>query len=534
MALIYRSLFNVEADAFVLEQAPRFGEEWLRWKLKRDDLTLEGSGSVSGHDGVEALWTRAHDGDIAVFRIGVYEEREERSEQVRTTFTAFADGQRVWAQADIERWVTSSEAEPWLPLAPSIVSSLLDKLVCRRGPLRLPRALQSVYASGASALVAAIADPDRETPIVVLSANLREDIGDARRRGSEMAKSLAGIAPVFLLQPGAVSAFSKTALEQLGDRMDVYGGAARIYAPGAGGRDDSPYRHRLIVYRRFERRSPIVAARIVALPLLHRAAETPPPPTWRERGRPLLESTVGEDQELLELLEQESAELERDVAELREENDTLQERLRAAQSDGVELLTQVGDLQARVHYLRNQLAQHDGAAAYAEPLLDTFLPDFCSEVIDEAIVRLDSLVIHPSVRAGTEALDDHANESWGRKGWQAFQALDAYAKAKAAGFAGDFMAYCDSALDGAKVPKSWVGRHESQLTKSNSRFRELRTLPVAIAVDSSGKVLMEEHVKIEQGGRPAPRIHFYDDTGGPTQKIHVGWFGDHLDSRAKS
>ena len=85
-----------------------------------------------------------------------------------------------------------------------------------------------------------------------------------------------------------------------------------------------------------------------------------------------------------------------------------------------------------------------------------------------------------------------------------------------------------------KVPKSWIGRHESQLTKSRARFRDLRTLPVAVEVDASGKVLMEEHVKIEQGGRPAPRIHFFDDTGGASGKVHIGWFGDHLDSPAKS
>jgi hypothetical protein len=45
---------------------------------------------------------------------------------------------------------------------------------------------------------------------------------------------------------------------------------------------------------------------------------------------------------------------------------------------------------------------------------------------------------------------------------------------------------------------------------------------------------MEEHIKIEPGGTPCPRIYYYDDTRGVTKKIHVGWFGDHLDSRAKS
>jgi hypothetical protein len=534
MALIYRSLFNVDADSFVAELAPRFAEDWLRWKLDRPALVIEGPGNVPREDGIEAHWTQAADGEVAVFRALVYEERVDRAEQVRTTFTAFADGERSWAQTDIERWATSPEAEPWLPLAPSIVSNLLDNLICRRGPLRLPRALQTVEESGAAALVAAIAEAERDTPIVVLSPNTREDASDARRRGSEIAKSLAGVAPVFLLRPGSVSAFSRAALEELGDRMDVYGGAVRVYSPGAGGEADSPYRHRLVVYRRFERRPPAVAARIVAAPLLARAAETPPPASWRERVRPLLETSVGEDKELFDLLEQESAELERDLGELRASYDALEERVREAQSDNVELLGEVDRLQGRVRYLQVQLAQHDGAAAYAEPPVDNFVPDFCSEVIDEAKRRLPFVVVHDSVRVEAEKLDEHANESWGRKAWQALQALDGYGKAKSDGFAGDFMAYCDATADGAKVPKSWIGRHESQLTKRRARFRGLRTLPVSTDVADAGEILMEEHVKIEQGGRPAPRIHFYDDTGGATRKIHIGWFGDHLDSPAKS
>lgn len=534
MALIYRALFNVDADAFVREQAPRLAEEWLRWKLEQDSLSLDGTDGVTAGT-VEARWARAEGDGAAVFRVWVYEDRAERSEQVRTTFTAFAVDEHTWAQADIERWATSSDAEPWLPLAPSIVSTLLDRVVCRRGPLRLPRALEAVTATGVPPLIAAIASPERETPIVVVTANPREDVQDARRRGVEIAKSLAGVAPVFFLQPGAVTAFSRTALEELGDRMDVYGGSVRVYAPNAGGEGDSPYRHRLILYRRLERRGAPVVARIVAAPILARAAETPPPPVWRERVRPLLESISNDDQELFDLLEQESAELERDLGELREENDQLHERLRASQSETVELLTQVSDLQARVRYLQKELAAHDGAAAFAEVATDEFVPDFCSEVVDEAARRLQHVVIDPSVRDGAEELDEHANESWSRKAWQALQALDAYAKLKAdEGFGGDFMAYCDAPVDGVKVPKSWIGRHESQLTKARARFRDLRTLPVSTDVDDSGTILMEEHIKIEQGGRPAPRIHYFDDTGGPTKKIHIGWFGDHLDSPAKS
>lgn len=56
---------------------------------------------------------------------------------------------------------------------------------------------------------------------------------------------------------------------------------------------------------------------------------------------------------------------------------------------------------------------------------------------------------------------------------------------------------------------------------------------MATKVDPSGKIRMEEHIKIPPGGTPAPRIHFYDDTGGRTKKIHIGWVGA-ISTRAAS
>lgn len=45
---------------------------------------------------------------------------------------------------------------------------------------------------------------------------------------------------------------------------------------------------------------------------------------------------------------------------------------------------------------------------------------------------------------------------------------------------------------------------------------------------------MEQHIRIEKGGNPAPRIHFYDNTHSDEGRVHIGWFGPHLDSWAKS
>ena len=69
---------------------------------------------------------------------------------------------------------------------------------------------------------------------------------------------------------------------------------------------------------------------------------------------------------------------------------------------------------------------------------------------------------------------------------------------------------------------------ESETVMSNERLRSFRLLPVTTSVDRTGTTVMEAHLKIaEGGGGNAPRMYFLDDTGGPTGKIHVGFFGPH-------
>lgn len=36
------------------------------------------------------------------------------------------------------------------------------------------------------------------------------------------------------------------------------------------------------------------------------------------------------------------------------------------------------------------------------------------------------------------------------------------------------------------------------------------------------------HIKLQEGGRPAPRIHVFDDTAGASRKLYVRYFGEHL------
>ena len=60
--------------------------------------------------------------------------------------------------------------------------------------------------------------------------------------------------------------------------------------------------------------------------------------------------------------------------------------------------------------------------------------------------------------------------------------------------------------------------------------------PVAVAgtrraiVVSPYRQLLAYEIKLEKGSDPAPRLHFWDDTGGRTSRIFVGYLGRHLPS----
>lgn len=77
-------------------------------------------------------------------------------------------------------------------------------------------------------------------------------------------------------------------------------------------------------------------------------------------------------------------------------------------------------------------------------------------------------------------------------------------------------------------PVTRVAMVESDSVRNDRKFRQQRMLPVPLEVDASGKVFMEAHIKIDNKGRIAPRIHFYDDTAGVTGKVIVGYVGPHL------
>lgn len=186
--------------------------------------------------------------------------------------------------------------------------------------------------------------------------------------------------------------------------------------------------------------------------------------------------------------------------------------------------------EARVKWLTERLAQKGDYAA-SDPTPEEELAETVSGCLD-ALERgrtLPLIVVGDTNDSASE-LDQHLkSRTWGRKAWLSLKALQDYAEASAAGqFTGNFLSYCVTQPDGREViATEWVAAGESESTSNNPRYRQARTFPVPTDVNPDGTVYMEEHIRLEKGSDPAPRLHFYDDTAG-TGKVYVGYLGRHL------
>jgi hypothetical protein len=538
MALLYRSMVEVGSQGFV-DAAPALFEDWVRWKLADPELTLPADGEAQDLDGGgEVRQVTAGDEHGRVFRGHLFEQRD--SEQVKTTFSAITDGTTSWSWIDLQRWTENAWDESWLPYVPSIVRSVLEAAPCRRGTCRLESRYKTLNGDGGEELAATVLDADRDAPIVVVSHTKRErendDMGPARDRAAQLQRRLAGIAPVYLLGPGAVSSFSRAMLAA-GDQMDVYEGAVRTYLPGAGRSGDIPWRHRVVPFRRFDRGPSDRVALLVAPPVARAATHQSPPPVWSalrelpELGGGLTDSDLSD---LVDLAEDERTEALRRASEADARADEADVALELERETVSEILAERNDLVRRLRYAHDQLRKRGEAPE--EPVADepTFDPESCAAVVEHADASFEAIAIGPRVAEGAEQLDRHGEQSWARKGLLALEALQAYAEWKQEGENGSFLSFCNDSGSLSIVPATWVSLNESETTNANDRYRGLRTFPVDTAVDESGEIYMASHIKIEKGGTPAPRIHFHDDTDGATGQVHVGWFGPHRDSKSKS
>lgn len=227
----------------------------------------------------------------------------------------------------------------------------------------------------------------------------------------------------------------------------------------------------------------------------------------------------------LELLEEESERantLDNRIKEL----DTQLERAFEEQDTAI---SELDNALSRLRYLERAFRELGEVPTIESDFDDDWVPDSTVDALVAAQELLPFLIISPN-EATCQVLDGQQKRSiWAKKIWLSLRALNDYCRTKAEGrFSGDIARYRDNTPSGAIPLLSEYSPHESESTTNSTNLKAIRTFDVPTTIDPAGKVYMEQHLKIDRGGKSAPRIHLYDDSGGLSQRIYIGYVGPHL------
>ncbi|MFI5671077.1 hypothetical protein [Streptomyces sp. NPDC051704] len=205
-------------------------------------------------------------------------------------------------------------------------------------------------------------------------------------------------------------------------------------------------------------------------------------------------------------------------------------RLQAAERDADAVEELLGAQAVEIIPLRSQLAAPRPASAQE---LAAVVPDNWEDLAHQTRHECVHLVL-ADISETTRPLRGHPLEQvWIRRTWQTLGTLNSYAAAKTAHgpqllpHLGAYLRWPDAAT---LFPATRHAPRESARLMASPRLHEARCFPVPRTIHPSGRVFMGEHVRIGSGRPPAPRLHLYDDTGGRTGQIHVGYIGTHLPS----
>jgi hypothetical protein len=116
---------------------------------------------------------------------------------------------------------------------------------------------------------------------------------------------------------------------------------------------------------------------------------------------------------------------------------------------------------------------------------------------------------------------------WARDLSQLLASMERFASAVLSKrFTGDFLAWC---TQGGGYSANKIAMQESQPTMNDPELRAKRIFSVSTELDPEGLKKMVCHAKIQMRGNDhIPRVYFFDDTRGPTKKVHIGFIGPHF------
>lgn len=554
MATLYRAIWS-ESDCDLVGRARSTFCDWVRPKSDHR-LRVDHAGVEATDDGAFRFRLEEQesvDGPIAkALRASLVEYRSDGSRWttlVRSWTGPMCrhdnGGPAAWLWVDVEA-VSHDSLDGIAVAAPRFVRDLLDD---GQNPNRHGIPLASVAASfeggeGAEELAAMLTNIERDIPVVVFSPqpawfdarglppgkSVEEMRRDAVFRAARMT---AGLSLTCQIDQAACRALPTI----IGESYAVRDGAFRIYLPGLDPALSEEWRHRYTLLKRYIKHQN-TAGELISRAISFSAGARRAPDSYEAAVRLLDSVRPSEPDDLKDLLELAEAAQE-EASQRREELAMLDQRYQDAIEEQHQLIVENG-------LLRGELSKARRKLALVEPGLWTSQPAEMQQIEEETIsedvgspseaawlaqLHLDDYLSLPDDACrDLEELDSRVEaRPWGGTSWRAFQALHAYAKEIAEGRdAGNFWVWCEN----SKHPLAWtatpkkLAMAESDTVRGNPRLREKRIFPVDPAVDPDGKMFMEAHIKIAEGGGPlAPRIYFVHTR--VTGKVHVGYFGPH-------
>jgi len=522
MAVTYRAIWQDDSRDIVSVTVEAF-RDWAIGKHPTLSFDPDGTGLERVSDDGRRVWaTQVEAAGETGQAVELILREDSDSDRWITTVRVTDDGER-WVWVDVEH----NAEDPWAPrpriVAPRLVTDLISAAAGRGGDprwgvIRLSATAVVVHPDAIESMaINRIHSPHRRSPEVVFAHSFVGGAGETMARAERAAVQLAGAASVLVLPEHAVEPFN----DGMGEEHGLDFGQVRLYLPG----EVHPHRNR-ILDRRFVARHTSAAAIQMGLFLQPAMANRKPPEALDRAVAMLRRSSGSSDADLLEV-----AEIEIEAA--RGRIASLEGELERARSEGDDRIFEIMERDALIaSHLQVIDSYRFGAGEISEA--DAGIPAevlSISEAVEQARLHLKGITIPDGAydERDLEELDQTPTATaWGNTTWRGLRALNSYARESAA-VEGGFREWCaQGGPDAWPTSPKKFSAVESDYVRGNEFCWKHRLLPVSIAVDPSGRIYMESHLKIaEGGGEQAPRVYFMDDTGGPTGKIHVGFIGPH-------
>ncbi len=513
MSLHYRAVWR-DDRADLIQQALAAFRRWTNRKGLSIEVPPEGS-VVDGDCEIEVR--RATDGDASVLQLSLIEQKKVGSstDRWKTTTTCMSYSEEGWVWIDVERESEDLFGIPPVIAAPNLAGDLLRQRNQNDARVNLGPTPLRVASRDIDTVLAALFDPDRAVPMVLFSADPSISPKRYGQRVKRTAKDLAGCADVRMLTADSEDAFN-AALPDIS--LKVYRGGARIYVPPIAEADPQPYRHRYILSDRLTSRAGVAARKIAQMVMPMMLAKSPPV-VYRTRLKPLID---GRDWQEIAL------DLDRDLNGpdgFKHQNENLKMEKAIAYEEATHSEGEIDRLVRRNELLRVRLRELSESPEVVELAAEEVVsPSTCQDAVSMAKL-LPHIEIHLDAPVEIDRLDaSEDSELWARRIWRHLNSLNAYAQDKGPGFP----SWCENSGHDRVIGTRFIAMSESQSVMNNPDLRRHRRLPIDRAVERSGFVEMQAHLKpVQGGGIQIPRIYFHDDTKGHTGKVHIGFIGPH-------